>query len=166
MLRRKLLRFLSLTLLILVVPACAQEAALPPLPDPDIVETSVEAPTRLEPLTFSDVGLQTQEFIGYNETIKLSRKQEQIRREALTAIDAPCCDNNSAYTCCCPCTMAKTAWGLSKFLIAEKDASAAEVRTSVQQWFDFINPNGFTGDVCYSPGGCSRPFHENGCGGM
>ncbi len=115
---------------------------------------------------FTDVKKQTEEFIGYNTSIKLTPEQEAVKKEALTAIPAPCCSDNSAYTCCCPCNMARAIWGLSNYLIAEQGYGAAEVREKVSEWVRFINPSGFSGDVCYSAGGCARPFAKNGCGGM
>ena len=116
-------------------------------------------------VTFEDVPTQTRQFIAWNESIQLTPAQEAIRVEALSAIPAPCCSDNSAATCCCPCNMAKSVWGLSKHLITEKGAGVAEVRQAAQDWFAFINPEGFSGDVCYI-GGCGKAFHENGCGGM
>jgi len=116
-------------------------------------------------LTFHDVAAQTQEFIGYDGSIHLTPEQEAIRVEALSAIPAPCCSDNSADTCCCPCNMAKSVWGLSKYLITEKGADVAQVRQAAQDWFGFINPAGFSGDTCYI-GGCNRAFKDNGCGGM
>lgn len=112
-----------------------------------------------------DVKAQTLEFMRYNDEIQLTPAQERIRMAALSAIPAPCCSDNSAATCCCPCNMAKSVWGLSKYLITEKDAGVDEVRRAAQDWFRFINPDGFSGDVCYI-GGCNRAFRENGCGGM
>jgi hypothetical protein len=116
-------------------------------------------------ITFQDVPTQTKQFIAWNESIQLTPAQEAIRVEALSAIPAPCCSDNSAATCCCPCNMAKSVWGLSKHLITEKGAGVTEVRKAAQDWFTFINPKGFSGDVCYI-GGCGNAFHENGCGGM
>ena len=116
-------------------------------------------------LTFHDVAAQTREFIGYDGSIQLTPEQEAIRVEALSAIPAPCCSDNSAATCCCPCNMAKSVWGLSKYLITEKGADVAQVRQAAQDWFRFINPTGFSGDTCYI-GGCNRAFKDNGCGGM
>ena len=114
---------------------------------------------------FTDVVAQTSEFMGYYETIELTAEQELVKRQALSAIPAPCCSDNSAYTCCCPCNMAKTWWGLSHHLIADEGYGAEEVRAAVEGWIDFINPQGFSGDACYK-GGCGRPFDRNGCGGM
>jgi hypothetical protein len=116
-------------------------------------------------LTFHDVAAQTKEFIGYDGSIHLTPEQEAIRVEALSALPAPCSSDNSAATCCCPCNMAKSVWGLSKYLITEKGADAAQVRQAAQDWFRFINPAGFSGDACYT-GGCNRAFKANGCAGM
>lgn len=112
-----------------------------------------------------DVEAQTLQFMQWYQEIELTPGEERIRVEALSAIPAPCCADNTAATCCCPCNMAKSVWGLSKYLITEKDAGVEEVRQAAQDWFHFINPDGFSGDTCYI-GGCGRAFHENGCGGM
>ena len=89
----------------------------------------------------------------------------RVKRRALSRIKAPCCSDNSAYTCCCPCNMAKTWWGLAHHLIADEGLGAQEVGAAVESWIDFIGPQGFSGNACYT-GGCPRPFHRNGCGGM
>lgn len=115
---------------------------------------------------FTDVESQTREFIGYYHSIQLTPEQEAIKKEALSAIPAPCCSDNTAYTCCCPCNMSKSTWGLSNWLITEKGADALQVRKAAEEWVSFINPDGFSGDVCYTRGGCMRAFADNGCGGM
>ena len=107
----------------------------------------------------------TERFMLWEETVRLTDEQEQIMKDALTPLPAPCCSENSAYTCCCPCNLARTWWGLSKHLIAEQGASVEEVRETVEEWFERINPDGFTGNIC-GTGGCGRAFHKNGCGGM
>ena len=114
---------------------------------------------------FTDVRKQTEEFIGYYETIKLTSQQESIKREALSNLPAPCCANNSAYTCCCVCNLSRTIWGLSNHLIAERGFDAEGVRGAVIKWANFINPDGFSGNGCHT-GGCGRAFAKNGCGGM
>jgi hypothetical protein len=116
-------------------------------------------------VTFTDVKSQTLEFHRYHRTIQLTPEQHDVMREALTDIPAPCCSDRSALTCCCECNMAKSWWGLSKHLIADRGLGAEQVRVAVNEWLEFINPEGFSGDVCYT-GGCGRPFRENGCGGM
>jgi hypothetical protein len=117
-------------------------------------------------LRFTDRARQAEEFIGYTKSIALTPEQEAVKREALSKLKAPCCDDNGLDTCCCPCNLAKTAWGLANHLIAEKHYDAAQVRGKVAEWLEFVNPNEFTGDACYTPGGCTRPIAANGCGGM
>jgi hypothetical protein len=117
-------------------------------------------------LKFTDVKAQTQEFLGYEKSIRLTPEQEAIKREALTALPAPCCSDNTQYTCCCKCNFARTDWGLSNYLIARQGYDAAETRAKVSEWTRFINPAGYPGDTCYKGGGCARPFAKAGCGGM
>jgi hypothetical protein len=118
-----------------------------------------------DPVPFADLERQTQEFIGYESSIQLTPEQEAIKREALEALPAPCCSDNTAYTCCCPCNMSLSIWGLSHLLIARHGYDAEQVRAKVEEWVAAINPDGHSGDVCYK-GGCGRPFRHNGCGGM
>ena len=122
-------------------------------------------PARGSEERFHDVREQTAEFMRYHREIELEPEQEMIFRRALAALPAPCCSNNTALTCCCPCNMAQSWWGLAKHLIANEGRGEDEVKQIVAEWFEFINPDGFSGDVCYT-GGCNRPFAENGCGGM
>ena len=117
-------------------------------------------------ITFNDAKRQTQEFIEYYDSIQLSAAQEAVKKEALTALPAPCCSDNTAYTCCCPCNMSRTIWGLSHYLITKHNYDANKVREKVSEWIRFINPTGFSGNICYTAGGCGRPFSKNGCGGM
>jgi hypothetical protein len=116
-------------------------------------------------LTFEGSRAEAERFIGYHRSIQLTPEQEATKREALEAIPAPCCSNFSTATCCCPCNLAKTIWGLSNFLIAEKGFGPDQVRHAVNAWIGAINPSGFTGDACFA-GGCGRSFEEGGCGGM
>jgi hypothetical protein len=114
---------------------------------------------------FTDVKEQTLQFHAFNRDIQLTAEQQTVMSEALKGLEAPCCADKTALTCCCQCNMAKSWWGLSKHLIAERGLGSEDVRTAVREWFEFINPDGFSGDSCYV-GRCSRPFHDNGCGGM
>lgn len=116
-------------------------------------------------LEFDDIEKQSMEFIGYYHTIKLTPQQEAIKAEVLKAMPAACCRESSAYTCCCPCNLSKTLWGLSNFVIAKKGANAAQLKEVVDSWISATNQNGYSGDSCYQ-GGCERDFHKNGCGGM
>lgn len=115
---------------------------------------------------FYDAQKQTQEFLGYYQSISLNAQQEATKKRALSTIPAPCCSENSIYTCCCPCNMAKTVWGLSNYLIAQKGYNAEQVHQAVLDWIKFINPGGYPGDTCHTAGGCQRPFAQSGCGGM
>jgi hypothetical protein len=114
---------------------------------------------------FHDVRADAEQFIDYSNSIRLTPAQERIKTEALGGIPAPCCSEYTMATCCCPCNLAKSAWGLSNYLIAKKGSSAGDVRAAVQRWLEFVNPGGFTGNSCFK-GGCNRPFAKNGCGGM
>jgi len=114
---------------------------------------------------FNDLRAQTKEFMGYDDSISLAPEQQKVKKAVLSGIPAPCCKKFSAATCCCPCNMAKSIWGLSNFMLARHNASAAELKTAVEGWIRVINPAGFSGDACFK-GGCERPFAKNGCAGM
>jgi len=108
---------------------------------------------------------ETARFIEYYRTIALTPEQERVKVEALSAIPAPCCAENPLATCCCPCNMAKAAWGLSAWLITEKGFGVDQLQEATRTWLAAANPDGFSGDACHS-GGCSRAMRHNGCGGM
>ena len=116
-------------------------------------------------LIFRDAEAQARQFMEWERTIRLNPEQELIKKAALSSIPAPCCSDNSAYTCCCPCNMSRTIWGLANHMIAKRSADAAAVRAKTEEWIAFINPNGYDGKACYT-GRCPRPFREDGCGGM
>jgi len=119
----------------------------------------------VDELRFTDARKQTVEFMAYERTLKLTPEQNAIYREALQGLRAPCCPDNTALTCCCPCNSAKAWWGLAKHLVAERGYDVAATRAKVDEWFRFINPSGWTGDTC-STNGCGKPFAQSGCGGM
>lgn len=116
-------------------------------------------------ISFTDARQQAAEFMSYDRTIILTPEQKQLMDTALSSIPAPCCSRYSIATCCCPCNLAKSTWGLAKFLIARHQANADEVKSAALKWLQFTNPDGYTGDACFT-GGCERPFDRNGCGGM
>ncbi len=125
----------------------------------------------------------TQRFIDYYETITLTPEQEQIKETALRALKAPCCDDNPMSTCCCPCNLAKSVWGLSAYLIVEENYNAEQVRDAALQWLRFIHSDyyvmrelenrgvdpgryGMSYEApCYN-GYCELPHVDGGCGGM
>lgn len=116
-------------------------------------------------IRFRDAAAQSRLFMEWERVIELTPRQEKIKKTALGAIPAPCCSDNSAYTCCCSCNVSRTIWGLSHYMIAKQNADAEAVRAKVREWVAFINPAGYSGAACYR-GGCARPFHKDGCGGM
>lgn len=118
-----------------------------------------------DPVSFTDVESDTARFMAWEQEIDLSPKQEAVKRAALEALPAACCGDNSAYTCCCPCNLSRSVWGLSQYLVAKENYSAVQVREKVANWIEFVNPEGFSGQACYR-GGCPRPFSQDGCGGM
>jgi hypothetical protein len=119
-----------------------------------------------EDFKFTDVRKQTAEFHRYEKTIELTPEQEKIYRAALDALPAPCCSDNTALTCCCPCNSARAWWGLAKHLVADLGYDAAQTKAKVAEWFRYINPSGWPGNTCYTQNGCSKPFKDGGCAGM
>lgn len=114
---------------------------------------------------FTGTREETTRFIEYYRTIALTPEQERVKVAALSAIPAPCCAENPLSTCCCPCNMAKAAWGLSAWLITEKGFGVEQLQEATRAWLAAANPDGFSGDACHR-GGCSRAMSHNGCGGM
>ena len=148
-------RRVSVVLLVLGAPLCAALA----------FEHAASGRSR-EPIKFFDAPSQTAEFIGYNRSIPLTPAQQAFRDKALAAIPAACCEKFSQATCCCPCNLAKSVWGLSNYLIVRQQATAPELQAAVRGWLKFVNPKGFSGDICDTAGGCGRSFSGDGCGGM
>jgi len=116
-------------------------------------------------VVFDDVEAQSRKFMGYYHSINLTSEQQLVLEQALEPMPAACCANSSALTCCCPCNLSKTIWGLSRYLITEHGADAKQIRIAVYDWMRFVNPRGFKGNACYT-GGCGGPFETGGCGGM
>ena len=67
-------------------------------------------------IRFTNAPKQAAEFIAANGAIDLSPTQKSVMQEALSKIVAPCCADYSMATCCCPCNLAKSTWGLSKVI--------------------------------------------------
>lgn len=114
---------------------------------------------------FDDVKARTTEFIGWSSSIQLTPEQKKTKRQALGAIPAPCCKEYSAATCCCPCNLAKSVWGLANYAIAGLGYDVAQTRALTLEWLQATNPAGYSGDAC-NRGGCPKRFSANGCGGM
>ena len=125
----------------------------------------------------------TQRFIDYYDASSLTPKQSDTMRSALLPLKAPCCDDNSMATCCCPCNLAKSVWGLSGYLITQKSYGVERVREAASQWLRFIYPKYYIiqemrnrgvdpaqyglvhENACYV-GNCELPIEDVGCGGM
>jgi hypothetical protein len=151
------------------IPMFFSHAAPAPLPQATAAIASAPAPTVPVlggKIVFRDAKAQAEELIGYYHSIKLTPEQEAIKKAALEPMPAACCRDSSAYTCCCPCNLSKTLWGLSNLAISKYGADSKDVQQVVQSWLRYVNPSsGFSGDSCYR-GGCSNPAHRGGCAGM
>lgn len=117
------------------------------------------------PPSFDDVKARTQEFMGYEKSIRLTPQQQKVKQAALRSIPAPCCKEYSIATCCCPCNLAKSIWGLANYAVARLGYDTVQTKALVLDWLRATNPSGYSGDSCYR-GGCPKRFSANGCGGM
>ncbi len=107
----------------------------------------------------------SRQYISWYEEIELTPEQEEIKRAALEPLPAPCCSDNSAYTCCCPCNLSRALWGMTAHMIAKEGKNAEEVQDAAKKWIARINPGPSSGDACYT-GRCGLPYSKDGCGGM
>lgn len=119
-----------------------------------------------EDFKFTDVKAHTEAFHRYERALKLTPEQKAVYSEALEGLPAPCCHDNTALTCCCPCNHARAWWGLAKHLVVDLGYNAEETRAKVAEWFKYVNPSGWPGNTCYTSNGCAKPFKHAGCGGM
>lgn len=125
----------------------------------------------------------TAQFIDWYYEIELSVDEASIKDQALGALVAPCCDDNSAATCCCECNLTRSVWGLSAHLIRETGYGIEAVRDAAFEWLRFSRPDYYlaaaleeegldpqsfgltTYGSCYR-GICNYPVTEGGCAGM
>ena len=129
------------------------------------IQQAAEKKVLQQSLKFYDVRIQTPEFISYYNSIKLTAEQEKIKTDALSSIPAPCCNTYSIATCCCPCNLAKSVWGLSHFAIVKLHYDTAQLKKTVADWIGFTHKNGYAGNACFE-GRCVSSFAQDGCGGM
>ena len=151
-------------------PVAPVAEAAPPAQAPLVVSPQVDpvplpVATPVSPPPGRDFRAEAAKYIGYYNSYRLTPDQEGIKTAALEKIKAPCCDDNSMATCCCPCNMAKAVWGMSAYLIVEEGYNARQLEKAVRDWLAAANPNGFSGHACYTSG-CGRSFDQDGCGGM
>ena len=125
----------------------------------------------------------TAQFVEWFYTIELNESEQALKDSALSALVAPCCDDNSAATCCCECNLTRSVWGLSAYLIRDRAFDEEGVRQAAFDWLRFARPDYYiaaaleergyepsefgltTYGSCYR-GICEFPLTEGGCAGM
>jgi hypothetical protein len=129
------------------------------------------------------------QFVDWWTTLVPQVEGDSRYIEALSALVAPCCDDNLAFRCCCEteegqaCNIIRSGKGLAAHLILDLDSSTDDVRDSVLQWFRFarsdyylaagllaqgIDPATYGLTIegsCYRSL-CNTPISQGGCGGM
>jgi hypothetical protein len=143
-------------------------------------ETSYGIPLSLDSLP---------QFVEWWYTVVPSIEGDTRYVDALSALVAPCCDDNLAFKCCCEtdegqaCNIIRSGKGLTAHLILEHDFDADKIRESVLEWFRFARPDYYlateleargvspipyaltTEGSCYRQM-CDVPISQGGCGGM
>lgn len=132
-----------------------------------------------------------QTFADWYYSIQLTPEERDVFAEALSAISAPCCDDNPVLKCCCQrpnriCNLTRSAMGLAAWLIHVKGYTAEETKASVEEWLRFLKPEyylslaleeqgldpaeyGLEEHEAYEPCDqklCEAPLDAGGCGGM
>ena len=125
----------------------------------------------------------TAQFVEWFYTIELNESEQTLKDNALSALVAPCCDDNSAATCYCECSLTRSVWGLSAYLIRDKAFDEEGVRRAAFDWLRFARPDYYIAAALeergYEPstfglttnGSCDRgisefPLTEGGYAGM
>jgi len=157
-------------------PIAAIEEAIVPL---EGTETGYAIPLSLKSLPT---------FVGWWYTLVPEVEDDPRYEEALSVLVAPCCDDNSAFRCCCEqggqaCNIIRSGKGLAAYLIAERNFTTEAISQSVLEWFRFAKPDYYvaaelaaegmspvtygltTEGSCYR-GMCEVPITQGGCGGM
>ena len=142
-------------------------------------ETSYGRPLSLQSLPW---------FIHWWHTLVPTAMSDPRFEAALLPLVAPCCDDNSAFSCCCEsdgkaCNIIRSGKGLAAHLILDHDYSAEEIQASVSEWLHFARPDYYlaaalqerdidpesydltTAGSCYRMM-CNTPISQGGCGGM
>ena len=143
------------------------------------IETTYGIPLSLDSLP---------QFIEWWYTIVPSVEADARYVDALTSLVAPCCDDNTAFRCCCEkdgqaCNIIRSGKGLAAHLIQDLDFETEQIRASVLEWFRFARPDYYlaaeldvqglkpkdydltTYGSCYRQM-CDVPISQGGCGGM
>jgi hypothetical protein len=143
-------------------------------------ETEYDIPLSLDSLP---------QFVEWWYTLVPLVEEDARYINGLTALVAPCCDDNLAFKCCCEndegqaCNIIRSGKGLAAHLIRDLNYDEEQVATSVLEWFQFarsdyylaaelenrgISPAVYgqtTEGSCYR-GLCDTPISQGGCGGM
>lgn len=127
-------------------------------------------------------------FIDWFYEIDLGSEEQKVFHDALIALVAPCCDDNTMFRCCCEkgeraCNLVRSGKGLASYLIHGKGYTAEEIREAVLQWLQFARPDYYvareleargidprqydltTYGSCYRQL-CQVSISQGGCGGM
>jgi hypothetical protein len=123
----------------------------------------------------------TGQFVDWFHTIELNESAQALEDSALSALVAPCCNDDSAATCCCECNLTRSAWGLPtssgmgrsmKRAFAGPPSIRSDLRaptpTSQPSWKRGVDSGGFgltTYDSCHR-GITEFLVTEGGCAGM
>ena len=128
------------------------------------------------------------QFVEWWHTIVPSVEADARYMNALAALVAPCCDDNTALRCCCEkdgqaCNIIRSGKGLAAHLIHDLGFETDQIRASVLEWFRFARPDYYlaaelvaqglepkdhgltTYGSCYRQM-CNVPISQGGCGGM
>lgn len=181
-------RWAAFVVLALSLPALGQHdtSVLENLRAELIPEEGTPTPYGL-PLSLENI----QAFADWYYSIQLTPEEEKVFEEALTAIPAPCCDDNPVLRCCCQrtnriCNLTRSAMGLTAWLIHVKGFTAEETRAAVEEWLRFLKPEyylalalerrglkpedyGLKEHEAYESCDqrlCEAPLDAGGCGGM
>lgn len=127
-------------------------------------------------------------FADWFYTVELTPEQATVVKQVLSEIPAPCCDDNSVYSCCCTkngeiCNLTRSARGLAHWLVTARGFEGEDLKAAVEEWLRFahrdyylaqalrergISPGKYglsTRGTCYQ-GECELPMRRGGCGGM
>jgi hypothetical protein len=128
------------------------------------------------------------QFVEWWYTLVPGAESDARYVDALSALVAPCCDDNTALKCCCEtdgkaCNIIRSGKGLAAYLIVEHNYDVDAVQASVLEWFRFARPDYYlaaelearnvnpmpygltTEGSCYRQM-CNVPISRGGCGGM
>ena len=127
-------------------------------------------------------------FLEYADTLELPQEEEAAFHKALAQIPAPCCDDHTAYRCCCEdselsCNLIRSGKGLAALLIVEYGFDERMIVAAVDEWFRFARPDYYIARELMAQGKtpedygvtaigscyrklCNTPVSDGGCGGM